>query len=162
MKIIENYLPNTVFKNIKEQIEATTFPWYYNDYSTHPNSEPQLVHSFLYKNIPSSYTGILQPILEEIPAQQFLRIKGNLNWQTSKIIETGEHIDSDDSKLKSAIFFINNCDGYCRVGEKIIKSEENKLLIINYNTKHNGTTTTNSKRRIVINFVYIPYDKRHT
>ena len=106
MKIIENYLPNTVFKNIKEQIEATTFPWYYNDYSTHPNSEPQLVHSFLYKNIPSSYTGILQPILEEIPAQQFLRIKGNLNWQTSKIIETGEHIDSDDSKLKSAIFFI--------------------------------------------------------
>ena len=85
-----------------------------------------------------------------------MRIKANLNEQTDEIIETGYHTDYEDSRLKSAVYFLNTCDGYCKVMNKKIYSVENKIVIFNSNVLHTGSTTTNEKRRILINFIYIP------
>ena len=80
--------------------------------------------------------------------------EANLNTQTSKIIETGEHTD-EDKRFTSAVFFLNSCNGYCKIDNKKIKSEDNKMVIFNSNKKHTGSTCTDVDRRMLINFVYI-------
>ena len=84
-----------------------------------------------------------------------IRVKANLNPQTDKIVETGEHEDMNDDRFTSAVLFLNNCDGYCRVGETKFFSEENKLIMFNSNTTHTGSTCTDVPRRVLINFVFL-------
>ena len=54
-----------------------------------------------------------------------------------------------------AIFYVNSNDGFTEfeTGEKI-KSMENRLLMFDNKLKHFGTTSTNSKTRIVLNLCY--------
>ena len=150
---MNNFLPTETFFNIKKQIESNTFPWYL-DKATDENSPLQFCHSFLHDKKMSSFISILYPIMEKLKANYFYRIKANLNWKTDKIIETGFHVDSDNPKLKSSIYFLNTCDGYCRIEDTLFFSEENSLITFNSNTMHSGSTTTDSEKRLLINFVY--------
>ena len=61
---------------------------------------------------------------------------------------------TDDDGFKSAILFINDCNGYCRIGNEKIYSKENKLVLFDSKTKHTGSTCTDKSRRIVINFIF--------
>ena len=68
--------------------------------------------------------------MEKIPAMIYFRIKANLNPKTKKIEETGEDFDVQDKRLKSAIFFVNDCDGYsANIGDKKIFSEATDKLL---------------------------------
>jgi len=150
---VNNFLPTEVFLNIKKEIESNTFPWYL-DNATDENSPLQFCHSFLHDKKLSNFISILYPIMNELKASYFYRIKANLNWKTDKIIETGNHVDSDNPKLKSSIYFLNTCNGYCKVKDKFFHSVENTLITFNSNTTHSGSTTTDSEKRLLINFVY--------
>jgi|TARA_B100001094_G_scaffold187285_1_gene181519 hypothetical protein len=158
MKIIKNFLPLDDYKNIKDSIFSFNFVWHFNDrtISTDPQSQPQFIHSF-YSNytFTSPFSNILESFVKKINPKSIQRIKVNLNYKTDKIIETGLHDDHDDNRFKSAIFFLNKCNGYCKIDNEKIYSEDNKLIIINSNKKHTGSTCTDKKRRIVLNMIYI-------
>jgi len=51
--------------------------------------------------------------------------------------------------------YVNSNNGYTKFenGQKI-ESIENRLITFNNNLKHNGTTSTNSQTRIVLNLCY--------
>ena len=156
MIIKKNFLDLKDYQQIKEAISSDEFPWYFNEVSliTDKNSPFQFTHIFLKNGMTNSTINILNPLLSKLKALTFLRIKANLNTRTSKIIETGEHSDEDD-RFTSAVFFLNECNGYCKIGNKKIKSEDNKILIFKSNEKHTGSTCTDSKRRMLINIVYV-------
>jgi hypothetical protein len=156
MIIKKNFLNLEDYQQIKKAITSSEFPWYFNEnsLSTDKNSPFQFTHVFLNNGMTNSTVNILNPLLSKLKALTFLRIKANLNTRTSKIIETGEHVDADD-RFTSAVFFLNECDGYCKIGNKKIKSEDNKILIFKSNEKHTGSTCTDSKRRMLINIVYV-------
>jgi|TARA_R100001510_G_C7559308_1_gene139970 hypothetical protein len=163
MKIIKNFLPQETYQNIKQVIFSDNFPWFYNEEVLAPEDQIgqlsifQFTHNFYKKKEPwSNHYKLLEPILDILKPTSLIRIKANLNTQTNKIIETGLHIDNKDARLKSAVFFLNNCDGYCRIGNEKILSEDNKMVIFNSNINHTGSTTTNKKRRVLINFIYLP------
>ena len=155
MIIKKNFLNLEDYQKIKEEISNDKFPWYFNETSIEDENSPfQFTHRFLKNGITSSPINILYPLLSKLKALTFLRINANLNTATNKIIETGEHIDAD-GRFKSAIFFLNECNGYCKIGNKKIKSEDNKILIFKSSEKHTGSTCTDSKRRMLINIVYL-------
>jgi|TARA_R100001163_G_C4970708_1_gene130705 hypothetical protein len=156
MIIKKNFLDLKDYQQIKEAISSGEFPWYFNETSliTDKNSPFQFVHVFLNNGMASNTVSILNPLLSKLKALTFLKIKANLNTRTHKIIETGEHVDADD-RFTSAVFFLNECNGYCKIGNKKIKSEDNKILIFKSNEKHTGSTCTDSKRRMLINVVYV-------
>ena len=156
MIIKKNFLDLKDYQQIKGAISSGEFPWYFNETSLikDKNSPFQFTHVFLNNGMTNNTVNILKPLLSKLKALTFLKIKANLNTRTNKIIETGEHVDADD-RFTSAVFFLNECDGYCKIGNKKIKSEDNKILIFKSNEKHTGSTCTDSKRRMLINIVYI-------
>ena len=163
MKIIKNYLPKESYIKIKETLMSDNFPWFFNENVLSEEDQKdqksiyQFTHTFYKNNTPwSKYYEILDPILNILNPLTILRIKSNLNTQTEKIEETGLHIDHEDDRFKSAVFFLNTCDGYCKIIDEKVLSEDNKMVLFNSNIKHTGSTTTNQKRRVLINFIYLP------
>lgn len=161
MKILKNFLKKEDFLEIKKVICGDYFPWYYNDAVNYNGDNMfQFTHAF-YKdnNVYSDFFKILFPILNIIKPFSIVRIKANLLTKTEKIIEHGMHVDFNEKNLKTAIFYCNTNNGYTKFENgKIIKSEENKMVIFNCKEKHTGSTCTDKKNRIVINFNYFEYD----
>ena len=79
-------------------------------------------------------------------------------YSTDKNINTGSHTDNKQKGLKSAVYFVNDNDGYLYNFEekKSVKSVANTMCIIDSNVLHAGFTCTNSDRRLVINICYLP------
>jgi len=157
MKIITNLLDKKDFVELKNIILCDEFPWFFNEHSIDSesiNSPPQFTHNFLKDYRISNYFFCVEKILKKIDHSVMFRIKANLNTQTEKIIETGLHTDIDKKGFTSAVFFVNNNDGYCRIQNTKINSEENKLVIFDSSITHTGTSCTKNGRRVVINFVY--------
>jgi len=158
MKITKNFLPTDQYKNLKDFIFSVDFMWHFNEktVSHDINSEPQFIHSF-YSDyyFKSPFSNILEPFIKKINPKAIFRIKTNLNYRTHKIIETGFHNDIDDLRFKSALLFLNKCNGYCKIDNKKIFSEDNKLVIFDSNKQHTGSTCTDEKRRVVLNMIYI-------
>ena len=98
----------------------------------------------------------LAPIIHhpEINCQYLIRIKANCNPRSDRIIKHGFHIDTT-TKCTTAIFYVNSNNGYTEFedGTKV-ESIENRFVTFPSHLQHTGTTCTDQKRRIVINFNY--------
>ena len=171
MKIEDNCLSLDNFKKITDLILGDKFfqiPWYYNPIVDYPDEtdDPdkfQFVHIF-YDNSPlyvSPFMKQLNPILDIIQPVSVYRIKANLLTKTSNIIENEFHIDINgmlDEKIKqwtTSIFYANTNDGSTEFedGTKV-ESVANRMVTFPANLKHRGTSCTDEKRRVAINFNY--------
>jgi len=158
--VIDNVLKKEDFLAIKNTLEERFFPWFISSilYGELVKNNFQFVHIFYDKfTINSEFYPLLKPIIEVLKPLALIKIKANLLFQESNILEHGMHVDYYYKNCKTAIFYVNTNDGYTKFldGTKVF-SEENKLLIFNTEEKHTGTTCTNTLRRIVINFNYVP------
>jgi hypothetical protein len=122
MKVIKNFVPFIEYQKMKETIWSNDFSWYFEETTLLDiPSEPQFVHIFYSEHTPNSpFLGAINPLLAAIKPLSIFRIKINLNYRTEKIIETGVHCDLEDKqkRFNSAVFFFNECNGYCRVGDE--------------------------------------------
>jgi hypothetical protein len=157
-----NFLPTQKFLMIKGLLDSSDFPWYFNKAIVSDN-EPldhiQFTHTFFTNgSIHSNFFKNLSPLLNLINPSLLVRIKANLQPITSNIIKHQMHTDEvlDNAKITTGIFYINTNDGKTifETGEEV-KSEENKYIEFDSKKMHTGTTCTNEKNRIVINFNYI-------
>jgi uncharacterized beta-barrel protein YwiB (DUF1934 family) len=159
MNIYKNFLQKDIFETFKANMMGRYFPWYYNDYVTHEEKKEDnfqftfvFLHNGEYKCI-KPIQDLLIPVLKNIKYKKINRIKANLLTRTNKIVEHGMHVDQE--KGTTGILYLNNNNGYTKFenGKKII-SEENKYVEFNSNLKHTGSSCTDEKRRVVINFNY--------
>ena len=161
-KVIDNFLDKENFKNIQEGIlDNENFPWYFGpvlDYVGEKDfNKSQFVHIFYSHNSPNSENmNLLLPIIKKLKCISLVRIKANSNYYTNKIIEGAYHLDNKHKGTTTAIYYLNTNDGYTKFkkNKKKIHSVENRMVIFNTDTEHLGTTTTNAKRRVVLNFNY--------
>lgn len=154
--VIKNFLDEEDFKILKENVFSKYFPWYFNDHSVQGlNSQYQFIHILYNEDVKNNYFPLVQKAINKFDPLCLIRVKANLNPQTNKIVETGEHQDMYDDRFTSAVLFLNNCDGYCRIGDTKFFSEENKLVMFNSNTTHTGSTCTDVSRRVLINFIFL-------
>ena len=117
-------------------------------------------HSAPYQ-VDSPFLPLLYPIFLLLDPRLILRIKANLQPKTPEIEMTPWHQDiSIGNKLKdeitNCILYMNTNNGYTELkdGTKI-ESIENRLVMFSNSLEHRGTTCTDVKKRVVINFNFI-------
>ena len=163
MKIIDNFVSFGDFKELQKFMLSLDFPWFYNDCKSLQNDGHfQFTHMFYQFNFPQSdFVSILKPVLDQLHLQtdlySLIKIKSNLVTKTPTIIEYGYHIDLPDLKdyhtAKTAILYMNTNNGYTRFEDgSIVESVENRLVVFDSRIKHAGTSCTDQKTRVVINF----------
>ena len=104
----------------------------------------------------------LRSILEKIDPISIRRIKANLLTKTLNIIEKTFHFDMPDTmseeKLKqwtTSILYINTNNGNTEFKDDTkVESVANRMITFPGDIKHRGTSCTDEKMRIVINFNY--------
>ena len=117
----------------------------------------------------------MAPILDKINPISLWRIKANLLTKTSNIVENAYHHDissfDDENRktifpeklkqLTTSIFYVNTNNGYTEFQDgriamenTKIKSVANRLVTFPASLKHRGTSCTDEKIRVVINFDY--------
>jgi hypothetical protein len=167
IKIIDNFLPNDIFKEFQSIFLDSKFPWYFSDYSVDPGDKiSQFCHAIYMDMEPISYCWeYIKPVLinglELKNHQSILRVKVNATPSYSSILSKKFHYDivEDDGITVSphnvAIIYINTNDGftYFKDGAKV-ESIENRCVIFPGNLMHAGSTCTNSPVRIVLNVDY--------
>ncbi len=157
MNIHKNFLPKDIFDKLKNTITSDYFPWYFNNgVSTDNDDFFQFTFSFIKdgkEQCWGEWWDLIVPVIEKIKHKKMNRVKANLLTKTNKIIQHDYHTDQE--KGTTGILYLNNCNGYTifKNGKKII-SEENKYIEFDSTLKHAGTSCTDEKRRIVINFNY--------
>lgn len=160
MKISDNFLPIEDFGNIKKVLFDPSFPWHFNQMIT--IEEPEYTGEYymthvLYnqrQNYQSDYYSLIYPLLNKIQPKAMIRAKVNMYLNLGRgLKEHAPHTDYSFSHT-GAVFSINTCDGYTRIGEDKIDSIENRLVTFDAGKPHNSTSTSNSKVRVNINLNY--------
>ena len=173
MKIEDNFLDQKEFDELQALMMGHDFAWYYKPsksiYSGYFDYEDdldnyQFIHIFYFNAVPhSNFFKTLKPIFEKIDPVSIWRAKANLLTRTPNIVEHEFHTDIGDlenypEKLKqftTSIFYINTNNGYTKFedGTKV-ESIANRFVTFPANMKHRGTSCTDEKTRVVINFNY--------
>jgi len=162
MKLHNNFIRGSEISLIKNAFLGGGLAWFYNpsvvftDGKIDYPDNYQFTHRF-YDNdtIVSDYIKLLYPIIDKLNPKSLIRIKANLIPRTEKIIQHQYHTDYDYEGAKTSIFYVNTNNGYTlfRNGTKV-DSVENRLVTFDCKEEHTGTTCTNEKIRVVINFNY--------
>ena len=167
MKIEDDFLDQRQFNKIQEVMMGQEFPWFYNsviDFKDDVNKF-QFVHMIYHNEAPVFESGfnLVVPILDVIEPFSIVKIKANLLTRTPSIVENEFHVDLGNLKEQpkilaqwtTSIFYINTNNGYTKFedGTKV-ESVANRLVTFPANIKHTGTSCTDEKIRVVINFNY--------
>jgi len=160
MNIIDNFLPEETFQQISSYMLSATFPWYYacsvlENADCEEQFNYQFGHNFYGQYaFQSEYGQLILPLIQKLNLSAIHRIKGLLLPRTEKHIEHGMHVDNSYNTT-NALFYINTNNGYTKFedGTKV-DSIANRMLIFPSGIKHTGSTCTDVKVRVAINFNY--------
>ena len=156
IKIVDNFLPKDIFKNLKDTFLSNNFPYFYNSGKVNKSdSDFQFTHILFENNkINSNYFDLLLPVINKLDCKSIIRIKTNLTTKTEIIKPFIFHNDFD-FKCTTSIFYINSNNGKTLFKDgSEVNSIENRMVIFPSTIKHTGTTHTDEKIRVVINFNY--------
>ncbi len=161
MQLIENFLNEKDFLNLKNFLYGGEIGWYYRPFAVDEKDYPYF--TFCFFNNDTIYTNafdLIKPLLKKLNHSSLIGVRANLVLNQEKPSQQGWHTDYPYKNFKTAIFYLNECNGPTVVKkEKNVKvyPKENKILIMNGDTEHSMITQTNAKRRIVVNINY--YEK---
>ena len=164
MKIEDNFLKQEEFDKIQKLMdEPSPFPWFYADRIVFEDDVDkfQFIHAFYDNHMPMSpFTNELDSIINIIHPFSIVKIRAKLLTRTPEIVESTFHIDIPlpEEKLKqwtTSIFYVNTNNGYTKFEDgTIVESVANRMLTFPANMKHCGTSCTDERRRVVVNFNY--------
>ena len=155
-KVIDNFLPEDEFLNIKSELDADILPWRWDDKITFEDKESfdgyfaavfyngTILHPALHK---------LKPLLYKIDPKSLIRVKMNLYTRTENLIHHGDHMDMPFSH-KGGLFSLNTCDGFTVIDGKEIASVANRMIYFDPSVLHHSTNCTNAPARMNININY--------
>ena len=174
MKIEDNFLDQKEFNELQNFLMGNMIVWHYNPIIDFQDDKDkfQFIHIF-YNNYAPTDASVerINPILTKVCPLAIWRIKANLLTKTPNIIENEFHVDMqkiykdgvdidfDRKKIlkqsTTSIFYVNTNNGYTKFedGTKV-ESVANRLVSFPSNMKHKGTSCTDEKIRVVINFNY--------
>tara|TARA_R110000850_G_scaffold32876_1_gene90260 strand:- start:1038 stop:1511 length:474 start_codon:yes stop_codon:yes gene_type:complete len=156
MKIVDNFLTNDEFENIKNILMGDDFPWYFNDYITDEKDTNNFYFTHLFYNsmdIKSNFFYLFKNFLDKIECKSLLRIKGNLYVSEKEKRKNKDHTDFK-YKHKGCLFYINDNNGETYFGDKKVLPKANRAVFFDPSKKHSSSICNNEKRRITINFNY--------
>ena len=161
-KIIDNFLDKEHWNTIQECITSNAFTWTFVDTLNYAqtNDDAYFAHIFYLptKHHLSPYYDVIKPIMNKIPHDGILRIKANMYMREKTVREHASHIDYDASHL-GAIYSINTCNGYTRIGDTKVESVANRIVFLDPSQRHASTGCTDQRRRLNINLNLIQLNR---
>ena len=156
MQVIDNFLSEDEFKNLRSYISSTSFPWYFGLVTT-DSKIAQFVHTFYANDAPTSTWPHVEFFRLRLNMASLVRIKVNLNPRTETVQVHKDAFHTDYPDITTAVYYLNTCDGYTLFedGTKV-NSVENRIVIFDSNMRHTGTSCTNESGRLVMNINYFP------
>lgn len=159
-KIIDNFLAEEDFAQIKNLMCGSNFPWFFQESVAEAGQEfiPDFYFTHLFYSsdtgVNSPGSSLVEPILKKINLNTLIRVKANMYPNVGKYIENGNHVDYPFDH-KGAIFYINTNNGFTILedGTKV-NSVANRILFFDSSKPHRSTYCTDEKVRININFNY--------
>ena len=149
-------------QTLHDTMMSEKFPWFYHPHQASVKDSSYFYHPFYWShNIQSDYFNLVAPLIEYLKPIAIINIRANLVINKGKEIKSSWHVDQyNDLKLqhKTAIFYVNSNNGGTLLGDELIQSKANRILIMKKNLEHASVGPTDEKRRIVININYILYD----
>ncbi len=157
IKIIDNFLEKTDFKNLQNIILGDNFPWYFNDFKSDgvDIANYQFTHTIIRNGqVTSDFIRYIDCFFKKINTSEFKRIKLNLTTRTEKIFNHKFHTDFKD--CTTSIFYFNTTNGKTtfKTGEEV-DCVENRMITFNSNLEHAAMSHTNEKIRVVMNLNYL-------
>jgi hypothetical protein len=154
----DNFLTEDKFQQLQTIILGEEFEWYYmNNIDYLDDTDKfQFTHAFFDQEL----GGVLSDHYDMFNLiDDSYRIKANLLTRTSKIEVNRFHTDMqirDSDPYTTSILYMNSNDGYTEFenGWKV-ESVANRLITFPAGMKHRGTSCTDKKIRVVINFNYL-------
>ncbi len=162
-KTINNFLNKEQLSTLQSIVFDPEFPWRRRkEMDPSSNNGIYFTHCF-YNDMKSTsphFINIIKPILKKLNTIAPIQVRSNMF--ISKLFEKSDfHTDYDNTKSKTAILYLNTCDGgtEMKINNKIkfIKAVENKILIFDNNIFHRAITSIKSPIRYIINLNY--YEK---
>ena len=156
-ELYDNFLPSEEFKKIHDLIMSEDYPWHWGHVIGGDNPHRQLSHLIYFYTRPlhEAYDSMMSIVCDKrLKVAAPCRIKANLNPRTAEHVRHGFHVDVP-FECTTAIFYVNNNNGYTEFedGTKI-NAVANRLVTFPSTLKHSGVTTTDTDRKVVINFNY--------
>jgi hypothetical protein len=159
-EIIDNFLPKSEFKTIKNIIFDAEFPWLYEeikgDASGIIKKHSQFKHQIYTQNIPIS------PFFENLAFLcRKLDCKSLLNMSCDMVLGGPDYIDRKINPTypfpnTTAIFYLNNSNGYTLLEEDVkIENIENRILLFDGSKEYINSNCTDSSRKVTISLNYI-------
>lgn len=156
MIIKNNFVEKTVFEDFKNIIFSNNFNWFYKEVMTKEDNY-FFNHCFYvdYKAQSAYFFPYIKPILDQLNAVMIDEVRANLLINNGKRYKSKYHSDRT-FKCKTAILYVNTCDGYTEFykGDKV-QCIENRIIIFDSDKKHRAVSQLNTDRRITINFNFI-------
>ena len=168
IKIVDNFLPETLHRRIQRVMMGAEFPWYFvHGVSTPQDPNYYFIHNVFgckehvqngisHRNIESSYFSEFEVLLyfieEKLKFQthDLLRIKCNLYTNQNINLSHQSHVDHEIPH-HTAIYYVNNNNGPTTIGDQNVDSVENRLVLFDGLTPHNSNLQTDVAERININ-----------
>ena len=162
IEVVDNFLPEKIHRRIYEVLSdiemSPNFPWHLAHTVTHGQKEDDysfyFFHLFYTQDQPQcQFYELLFPLLEKIDPKALIRIKANLYPNQGSVREHAMHRDFP-YKHSGALYSLNTCDGYTRIGDEKIPSVANRLILFDPSEQHCSTTCSDAKYRMNININY--------
>ena len=168
IEVIDNFLPTDLFLDISDFFFSSKFVWYWNEVKTvegikyddelNELDDFQYIHPLYNFNKPISNVNI-QVFIDALNMKHIVKAKINSTTRMNSIVKYGFHTDVRLIGCKTAIFYMNTNNGFTEFKNgDIIESVANRMIIFNSSLSHTGTSCTDKKRRIVLNFNYFNHD----
>ena len=161
MHVIDNFLPDEVFKNIYENIMGSNIGWYFVPSVAEQKTDKKANDNYMHYHVAynnhtpvSTIYEVLLPLLQQLDIQALVRIIINQYPYTPKLKIHASHKDFD-FKHKGAILYLNTCDGYTYCQGQKVYSVANRVLLHDPSKEHHSSATTNAQRRVICNVNYI-------
>jgi len=153
MNIYKNFISKQDSNKICNVFLNNSFPWYYHKNST-KNDSNFFSHGFIVEEqINSGFIFLIEPILKKLKCKKIYNIRANLclkgsyqcNWHTDNFTNNLSH--------KTAIYYVNSNNGRTifKKNKKSVYCKANRLVLFDGRLPHCSVTSTNAKKRIVIN-----------
>jgi hypothetical protein len=159
-EIIDNFLPRSVFKPVKNVLISEEFPWMYRELKGDADSKIKKYHRFEHivymQNVPvSPFFDELIEIINNIDCKSLLNMSCNMFTNAKELIEMKNNPIYPFPNTKAILYLTNN-DGYTILKDDIkIENIENRLLLFDGSKSYVENNCTNTMRKINISFNFI-------
>tara|TARA_B100000287_G_C20517636_1_gene735620 strand:+ start:333 stop:878 length:546 start_codon:yes stop_codon:yes gene_type:complete len=168
IKIVKNFLPYPLFKQLLSVVESQKMDWHWQPQSIHygptgGDGKWMFVNVIKDGTITSKELMPLFSVFKDFQDEHYkgdtiLKMKLNLNPNQGTPIEFGLHTDiiPPDPDVITSVFNFHTCNGYTKIlspdkPETLVPSIANSIVIFDNPLPHAGVSQTDIDRRIVLN-----------